>query len=412
MQAGVYIQDDIRVRKNLSLSPGLRYEVQTHLRDYGAFGPRMGVTYAPFKSGKTSLRASWGIFYDWFGSSIYEQSLRVDGFRQQELIISNPVYPNAGSAGVVSSTNKYLVDPNLSMSRNQRLSAGIDQTFTPRLRISATYSYTMIDHAFRGENLNAPVNGVRPDPNFANVIRVLSDGEGRAHSLQVNGSWQFAAPSAALQAARFNIRRGSINLNYGTSHVRNNYDGAFQTPASGDIANEWGPSNGDIRNRVGISINSSALKNLNVGMNASAASGSPYNIITGRDDNGDLIFNDRPAGYERNAGRGQGTWNVNANLSYNFTFGHNKNAAPGGGMPSGPIMIMGGGVARAIETMVRAGMQAPPGRYRMSIFISAFNVTNHANKFGWVGNMQAKNFGSYTALQGVRQINIGVNFGF
>ena len=38
-QGGVYVQDDIRVRKNLTLSPGVRYEAQTHLSDYNNFGP-------------------------------------------------------------------------------------------------------------------------------------------------------------------------------------------------------------------------------------------------------------------------------------------------------------------------------------------------------------------------------------
>lgn len=404
VQAGVYVQDDIRIRKNLSISPGIRYEVQTHLRDYAAIGPRFGVTYSPGKGGKTSLRGSWGIFYDWLSSGTYEQSLRIDGFKQREIIIANPTYPNAGDSGTLSATNRYLIDPNLTMSRNMRLSAGIDQTFTPRLRFSATYSYTQIDHAFRGENLNTPVNGVRPDPTFANVIRVLSDGQGRQHQLSVNGGWQFAAPSPALQAARFNIRRGSINVNYVTAKVRNNYDGAFSAPATGGIANEWGPAFGDIRRRVNLSINSSALKNLNVGVSLSASSGSPYNITTGLDDNGDLIFNDRPLGYERNAGRGTGQWNMNANLSYNLMFGTNTSGRAGA--PGIMISSMGGG------PMTVSSVAPPPGRYRASIFISAFNVTNHANPVGWVGNMSARNFGGYTAVSGVRQVNIGINFGF
>jgi hypothetical protein len=137
-------------------------------------------------------------------------------------------------------------------------------------------------------------------------------------------------------------------------------------------------------------------------------------MTTGLDDNGDLIFNDRPAGYERNAGRGKGQWNVNANLSYNLTFGRKKGAAPGGaGMPAGPIMISsaGGIDARTVVAMVNSAANQP-GRYRMSIFINASNLTNHANPIGWVGNMRAANFGGYTAVAGVRQVNIGINFGF
>ena len=64
-QGGLYLQDDIRLRKNLTLSPGLRYEVQTHVHEYGNLGPRVGMTWAPFASGRTALRGSAGIFYDW-----------------------------------------------------------------------------------------------------------------------------------------------------------------------------------------------------------------------------------------------------------------------------------------------------------------------------------------------------------
>ena len=90
------MQDDIRVRKNLTISPGIRYEAQTHLSDYNNFGPRFGVTWSPGKSGKWTLRGSAGIFYDWLSTSIYEQTLRIDGVRQQEINIVDPPYPDPG----------------------------------------------------------------------------------------------------------------------------------------------------------------------------------------------------------------------------------------------------------------------------------------------------------------------------
>jgi hypothetical protein len=55
---------------------------------------------------------------------------------------------------------------------------------------------------------------------------------------------------------------------------------------------------------------------------------------------------------------------------------------------------------------------APPGRYRVSIFISAFNLTNHAKPFGYSGAMTSPLFGKPTNYQGVRSVNIGMNFGF
>ena len=110
VQGGVYVQDDVRVRRNLTLSAGVRYEAQTHVRDFDNVAPRFGVTWAPFASGQTTLRSSWGLFYDWLPTNTYEQTLRVDGFRQQELNILNPSYPDLlDVAGFVPPINRYLL---------------------------------------------------------------------------------------------------------------------------------------------------------------------------------------------------------------------------------------------------------------------------------------------------------------
>ena len=54
-----------------------------------------------------------------------------------------------------------------------------------------------------------------------------------------------------------------------------------------------------------------ALKNLNANINLNASTGTPYTITTGHDDNGDLVFNDRPAGVGRNTQWTPGQWTVN-----------------------------------------------------------------------------------------------------
>ncbi len=84
-QGALYAQDDFRIRRNLTLSGGLRYEAQNHVDDLDNLMPRLGVTWAPGTAGTTTLRASWGIFTDWLPNGTYEQTLRVDGERQKEI---------------------------------------------------------------------------------------------------------------------------------------------------------------------------------------------------------------------------------------------------------------------------------------------------------------------------------------
>ena len=61
------------------------------------------------------------------------------------------------------------------MERIQRFSTAIDRTISPKMRTSLTFSIGRYGNQLRGVNLNAPVDGVRPDPAFANMIEVMPD---------------------------------------------------------------------------------------------------------------------------------------------------------------------------------------------------------------------------------------------
>ncbi len=61
---GVFLQDEWRVRPNLVISYGVRYENESIIRDRNNFAPRLSVAFDPFKSGKTVVRLGAGIFYN------------------------------------------------------------------------------------------------------------------------------------------------------------------------------------------------------------------------------------------------------------------------------------------------------------------------------------------------------------
>jgi hypothetical protein len=389
VQSAFYLQDDIRVRRNLTLSGGVRYETQTHVADHNNLMPRVGVTWAPTAAGTTTLRASWGIFHDWVPVNTYEQTLRVDGVRQQEIDLANPAYPDLGDLALTAApVNRYQFGDQVALPRLARVSAGIDRRFRAT-QASVTYAYIRGGAVLRGMNLNAPVDGVRPEPRFGNIIEVVADASSRQHQVQsnltLNQGALFPQPKGAPLV---DLKRVTVFLNYTLSSLRNNSDGAFAIPPLGNLAAEWGPANNDVRHRLNMSVNNQILRGLNVGVNVGATSGVPYSLRTGLDDNGDLVFNDRPAGVGRNTERAQGHLVLNMNVGYSWTFGPPAGAAP---------------EVRTFEA---------PARYRIGFFVQAQNLTNRANYTGYSGTLTSPFFRQPTAVNQPRRVEAGINFGF
>jgi hypothetical protein len=401
-QAGLFIQDDWRARANLTLSAGLRKEFQTNLDDALNLAPRAGLTWSPFTHGRTTVRAGGGIFYDWLESSVYEQTLRVDGQRQQELVIRNPGYPDPFTGGIqMQSTpgSKYVMADDLMMPRRTMITAGVSHQISPRLGSNVSFTHTRGANALRGRLLNMPgPDGVRPDPAVGNITQVESTASSRGN--QVNGGINFMIPE----------RRTFLFANYAYSRQANDADGPFSLPAdSQDLSGEWGPAAGRPRHMFTAMVNTALPKNIRAGLTVTGRSGSPYNITTGRDDNGDTVFNDRPEGVSRNSARGDSTWDVGGRISYSFGFGTRSSGGADGGMLSQPMVVRVGG-----GDMLGAlgGGGAEDKRIRFEIFASASNLLNTVNPIGYSGVMTSPFFGQATGAMPGRRIDLGARIGF
>ena len=314
-QTAVYVQDDIRVRKSLTLSPGVRYEIQTHLKDRGNIGPRMGVTWAPFKSGRTTLRASYGLFYNWLNANTYEQTLRVDGLRQRDLFIVNPTYPDPGAQRndhdrqQVPARTGRADGPDAPLQRRHRPD---DQPEGPRQRVVPERARRSTSCA--AQNLNAPRqrraarSGVRqrhPDRvRRRTALRsVVDDAERELRRRRAQ----------RRHAARWNPRRTTFRVVYWIARANNNFDGPFVAPPSGTLATRMGAvarrSPASLPDRAELAGAEEPEREPTLGGNT----GTPYNITTGFDNNNDSIFNDRPAGVGRNSARTSSQATVSAN---------------------------------------------------------------------------------------------------
>jgi hypothetical protein len=258
-----------------------------------------------------------------------------------------------------------------------------------------------------GLNLNAPIDGVRPLPS-GNIVEAVSDARSMQHALTltINGGTPPPPAFGGAKGPLWDWKRAAINAFYTFGRLRNNTDGDFNTPPTGRLNDEWGPAPNDVTHRLFIGLISQTLRNLNVLVNLTAASGTPYTIKTGRDDNGDGIFNDRPAGIGRGSERGDLQWTVNGNFAYGIAFGQ---AAPQAGPGGIGILVQGtpGGSAPTVTTFT-----APPARYRLNFFVNVQNLLNRSNYGGYSGVLTSPFFGQPTLVMNPRKIDFGLGFQF
>jgi hypothetical protein len=189
---------------------------------------------------------------------------------------------------------------------------------------------------------------------------------------------------------------------YNLGRTYDNTDGAFAIPATLDLDAEWGPAAFDRRHNGFIAITSTALRNFNARLSMNGTSATPLTIRTGYDDNGDLVFNDRPVGVGRNSERTRAIWNSSANFGYAFTLGK-KQVTSGGG-----VQISGGPAGLQINP---AGMQTQP-RYRLNIGVSIQNIFNQAAYQGFSGVMTSRYFLQPTSASGYRRVTFNTSVSF
>jgi hypothetical protein len=181
---------------------------------------------------------------------------------------------------------------------------------------------------------------------------------------------------------------------------------ALQAPNDKVAATEWAASRGDVPHRLtwnlGVPI---ARWGVTTSMNGRLQSGTPYNVTTGRDDNGDAIFSDRPIGTARNSRRGDLTTQTDLRISWTLPSQRPNNAVTfqrgpgGGGPPRGPAGPGG-----------RPGQRNQGRRFEMYLFVT--NLFNRVNYSSYVGVLTSTFFGQPTSAQAARRVELGWRFSF
>jgi len=359
---GWFAQDDWKVSKRFFMSYGMRHEFQTHLKDRLNFAPRFSMAWSADKAGKSTIRGGGGIFYAFVDSGITSETIRLDGGHQQNFVVQQPnffenipaTFENGTTPRLPTIRQKAegLNDPYTIMG-----SVSYERQLPWKMFGSTTYTWTRGVHLLRTRNINAPTGFtdgslVFPFPGEGPILEYESTGLSTRNQFMVNVRTGFS-------------QRLTLGATYTLASTHNNTDGANSNPANPyDLSTEWGRAGGDVRHNFFLFSSVTAPWGLRINPLLNMRSGAPFNILTGRDNNRDNQYTDRPSFANpgdpgaivtpwgtfnpnplpgekiipRNFGEGPGFVSVNIGISKTFGFGtpsNNFRAAGGRGQQNG-----------------------------------------------------------------------------
>jgi hypothetical protein len=317
-----------------------------------------------------------------------------------------------------------LVYAGIRAPRTYQLNAGVDRQINKYARFSVTYFNNRGAHLQRSRDINAPIDGAYPsgDPQ----LRLLTESTGLSRSNQITVS------------PNVNYKKMFLFGFYSFGYGRTDAEGQPADPYN--LRGEWGPSTfADVRQRFLIGASLPLPWKLSISPFLFAAGGSPYNITTGHDSNGDTFTTERPAlvsaagasdcrggnlfyasGFgcfnltpgpgvatiERNYARGPAQVNLNLRVARSWAFGsRGESGLAGGGGMTGIGGVRSGGPAPG--SMPGGG---PPSgmfgaqsgkKYNLTLSLSAWNMLNHANYSPPSGDLSSTFFGQYRTLAGM-----------
>jgi len=329
----LFVQDEYRINSRLTLNLGVRYELilfpilddkapyelsRRINKDKNNIAPRIGLSYSPFKDGKTVIRAGYGLFYDSPSLSLVSNGAQVNGRRILNYTVPgtdlrSPVFPNL----LATTDPSFQTPPNVTafpkdfeVMYANNASFQIERQLFDDMSLNLQYSYW--GHRFgshsRDINLSAPTSTLadgrpvyrgslgRPDTRFRQINLVESGGNGNYNGLDLTLRKRFS-------------KGVLLSASYSWSHALANseLDGSTLSDPS-NRARDYGNASTDVRHNFtaqGLwAPQFKFIKGLEVSSVFFYNSGYPINALAGADLNNDLVLNDRIVGRGRNAFQG------------------------------------------------------------------------------------------------------------
>ena len=340
-----FIQDSWRVRDDLTLDLGLRYDRQTLTDANKNFAPRIGFGWHPGGDERLAIRGGYSMYYTQIRTNQVAGALLsgLDGFTSYTATPGQTGFPTcltcvplaldprtvpasqlparditirAGQADfyrtqfaqyglnfdLLTNYPDALVNP-----RSQVYTIGAEREIIHNLFVGADYVHQTWDNLDRSVDLNAPTVFTRTAPGqtrsatAANATRPIAPVNGGVRNINVLMNLGEADYDGLQMQARYNWKAKLFtSLSYTLSKSTNTTepDGNGVGPNEANITTlgetERGPSVVDQRHRAVITAMYLFPHNISAGTVMQLASGRPFTATTGVDNNGDGANNDRP----------------------------------------------------------------------------------------------------------------------
>jgi hypothetical protein len=385
-----FVQDDIRLRPDLTVNLGLRYEQQTYTDFRKGFAPRVGLSYNVRGDGRTVIRAGFGMYYSQIpdnaeanyaltgptGVFNYSAAPGQVGFPSSVSSVPLPAFPSGAQAplrslyirpGEAASLDQFLPTSTLVGYPSQLLNPyseqwnfGVERRLRKGWVARADYIGSHTLRISRPLDVDPPAPFIRTAPGQVRTAQA-------ANCTRPYWMWWYAQnatvcnpaaptrPQPPYSVIQSDVNNGYSNYNslqvnltgrishmsvlasYTWSHTLDNVDPDVpgQNPNDPNLTGRQERANAifDQRHRAVFSGVWSGIWGLHMGGVVTLATGLPYNYVTGLNNSGDTgATADRPmingAVVGRNAGRGAPIYEVSPLVERPITFNEHLRVEP------------------------------------------------------------------------------------